>query len=207
MGHLYAETGDVGFGHSSGVTGAPIRWATRSKNETPTWANHSLLFTTPGIVGPLGELETKAIPESKQARAVEALWHVKHHRWYKAHHKDTGYRVKVFRPTWLSLEEREAVVENALQHVGERYGWWKLLFQFTRKASGGRINLAKLLFLDSRPICSYLVSNAFEEEGWPDAFGPKIPPQAQDPDDQHDFCEWASYENALWKYVGETGIV
>lgn len=204
MGCLYAEPGDVGFAHGTGMLSRAIRWAERTKNEPPSWANHSLLFTTPGIVAPFQRSDTTCIPVNEQARVIEALWHIEHHHWFEHHKHEPGYRVKVYRPTFLGQGDRECIVKGAVKYAGQRYGWWKLLPHLARKLTG--VNFPKLLFIDSRPICSYLVANAFDECGHPDAFGTKVPAQAQDPDDQADFCEWASYQGGMWKYIGEVEI-
>jgi len=165
-----------------------------------------LLFTKPGIIGP--------VAVERQAWAVEALWHVEHNPWWQRHEKESGYRVQVFRPLFLSEDlpdgwsysEAGLVVAEALKHVGQRYGWWKLgTHAIDRFLFKGDEVTARLMFLDNRPICSYLVAQAFEAAGYPTAFGRHIPARAQDPDDQHDHVTSAEAVRR-WAYLGEAVI-
>jgi len=190
---IHAEAGDVGFAHGTGWLQRAIRWAERAPGETPSWANHSLLFTRAGIVG--------TAPVAHQAWAVEALGRVEHNPWFDRHSNEAGYRVQVFRPLFVNYPG--VVVANALAHKGDKYGWWKLgAFLGDRFFFKGLPFLAKLLFLDNRPICSYLVGSAFEEAGYPHAFGP-VPARAQDPDTQHDYV---TSGQGRWSYVGEVQV-
>ena len=193
---LNVDAGDVGFAHGTGWLQKAIRYVEKDPWERrPAWANHSLLFTRAGVVGP--------VPLERQAWAVEALWHVEHNPWWDRHKTESGYRVQVFRPLFLR-DGAAGVVAEALNHVGQRYGWFKLGFHAVdRVLFGGKETTSRLLFLDNRPICSYLVAQAFETAGYPHAFGTAIPARAQDPDDQHDHV---TSGEGRWAYVGETVI-
>ena len=196
---LNVEAGDVGFAHGTGWLQRAIRYVEKDPWERrPAWANHSLLFTRPGVIGP------STLLGPPQAWAVEALWHVEHNPWWERHKSESGYRVQVFRPLFLADGDAEAVVAEALTHVGQRYGWFKLGFHLAdRVLFKGRETLSRLMFIDSRPICSYMLAQAFEAVGYPHAFGTGIPARAQDPDDQHRVVVSGEYR---WAYVGEARI-
>lgn len=191
--YVTAEPGDVGFTANPSLMGRSIRYMTRSKGEAPTKANHTLMFTTEGLVGPL---VPAPVPLQDQARCIEALWHVKEHAWYERN-IGTGQTIWVFSPTFLEPGDREKIVANARQHLGARYGWWKLLTFLAERQTG--IKFTRLHFIDGRPICSYLISNSYAEEGYPYAFGKDVPYQSQSPDDQFDFCE----ASGLWEFRGK----
>lgn len=205
MSRLAIEAGDVGFAHGDGWLQKAIRYVEMDPHEVkPAWANHSLLFTRPGIIGP--------VAVEQQAWAVEALWHVEHNPWWERHKKEHGYRVQVFRPLFLrqsigdgwTITDGALVAGHALKHVGQRYGWWKLgTHAIDRFVFDGKETTSRLLFLDNRPICSYLVGEAFEAMGYPHAFGDQIPARAQDPDDQHDYVTSGA---GRWAYMGEAVI-
>ena len=207
---LIAHAGDVGFTAGKGILSSIIRHSTQARGEGETVVNHTLLFTRGGYVVP----DPHVIPSTHPALAVEALWKVEHHSWWHAHHHEAGTRIYVFRPAFLDEEAKRRVIQRALQHVGERYGWWKLLFhlgdhqaaQWGWEAPGEK-KLSSLLRVDKRPICSYLVGRSFEEEGYPEAFGSKVPPQAQDPDDQWDYAiaDWEA-GGGHWRFVGSAEV-
>jgi hypothetical protein len=199
--------GDVGFAQGTGLLQRTIRHTTRGPREEKTWANHALMFTHKGAVGP--------VPRAEQAWAVEALWRVEHNPWWERHESESGYRIRIYRPDFVMPTEMRGIVQHALEHEGERYGWWKLgTHLLDRVLFDDKKVLSSFLRVDSRPICSYLVARAFEEEGYRYAFG-DIPPVAQDPDEMMDHTEKTSWMTpaqiaaqclAQWSYVGETRI-
>jgi len=198
---IRVQAGDVGFTRGTGLLQRAIRYATRGPNEEKTWANHVLLFTTPGTVGPAPRIDTDW--GTGQAWAIEALARVEENHWYDRHKKEIGYTLRVYRPTFLTPETTARLVETARAHVGERYGWWKLLFHgVDRFVFNDRKVLSQFLRVDSRPICSYLVARAFQIAGYRAAFGP-IVPAAQDPDEMLDWVDKSTYYDETWKYVGE----
>jgi hypothetical protein len=191
------QMGDVGFCRGRGFMSWAIREAQKRPGEAPSWANHTVLFTYPGSIG-------RNIPRAHQAHAIEALWHVEHNPWWERHREEDGYTVQVFRPLFLDWDDAPKVVDNAMAHLGARYGWWKLGFHLTdRVLFDGDRKLSRFLHVDSRPICSYLVAQAFADAGYPEAFGTEVPPQAQDPDDQHDHVTSGL---GRWAFVGEYQI-
>jgi hypothetical protein len=196
---IRVQAGDVGFTRSNTLLGKAIRWVDVSPDGRPTWTNHQLLFTRAGAVGP------RAVED--QAWAVEAQWRVEHNPWWDRHGHEAGNRIRVFRPLFLAnATDAGAIVANALAHKGAKYGYWKLgAHALDRVLFGGRKRISSLLFLDSRPICSYLVADAYAEEGYPRAFGGDA--QGVSPDSGLDYCEETSYGAApLWGYVGEVEV-
>ena len=193
---IRVQPGDVGFTRGTGLFQQGIRYATRGPDEEPTWANHALMFTTGGAVGPA--------PKRTQATAIEALARVEENPWYSRHSTETGYHLMVYRPTFLSNNEKNRLVETARAHLGERYGWWKLFAHLIdRVAFDDRKVISNVLHVDDRPICSYLVARAYEVAGHPHAFGP-IKAGAQDPDEMHDHVDDATWlSSPSWNYVGE----
>jgi hypothetical protein len=161
------EIGDIVFTASTGFLGRAIRWATRGKGEPKTEANHVGLITTPGTV--------------LSARITEALWKVTTSSLYDRYHKKG--KVAVFRPRNLSVKDKVTVMNEVLLHRGQRYGWWKIILQFGRNKLGQEW-MGKVMFVDSRPICSFLVALAFEKAGY--TFG--VEGRSADPDDMMDFC-------------------
>jgi len=203
---LHAEAGDVGFVKGKAPLSRVIRYATRGPGEEPTFANHSLLFTSPGIVRPSSD----SISRTWQAKAVEALWQVEHGPWWDRHKEDKGSIIRVYRPDFLQPANKARLLETAIAHEGEKYGWWKLATHLLdRLAFDDKKTLSNFLRVDDRPICSYLVGRAFEVAGHRYAFG-DIEPQAQDPDEQCDYCRDSAEYNpetmCTWTFVGEATV-
>jgi hypothetical protein len=161
------EEGDIVFTASNGILGRGIRWATRSKGESKTEANHVGLITTGG---------TKL-----NARITEALWKVETAFLFDRYHKKGT--VAVFRPLNVTDGQIVTIRNEVLDHVGQRYGWWKLLLQFGKNKLGQEW-MGKVMFIDDRPICSFLIALAFEKAGL--TFG--IEGRSADPDEMMDYC-------------------
>ncbi len=192
---IYAQPGDVGFTRGTGLFQQAIRYVTQGPNEEKTWANHTLMFTTAGIVGDA--------PMLMQAHAVEALARVEENPWFDRHRTEDGYTLRVFRPTFLMPIQTRRLIETARSHIGQEYGWWKLgAHLIDRFLFDDRKVISNVLHVDDRPICSYLVARAYEVAGYPHAFGP-IKAGAQDPDEMMDFCREETYHGTVWNYVGE----
>jgi hypothetical protein len=149
------------------LLGFGIRWATQEKGEEKTIANHVGCIVRPGT--------------ALNAFLVEALWTVKNHSfWDKYHGVGT---VAVYRSINLTYTQRVTIHRYLLDHVGEKYGWWKILFHLGYKLTGKRAFLEPL-FIDDRPICHYLIAKAYEAAGLD--FG--SPARLLDPDEVMDFC-------------------
>ena len=158
---------DLVFTRSDGILGRGIRWATRTKGEEKTEANHVGLITWPG--------------SKMNAFITEALWTVKNHSLFDKYHKNG--EVAVYRPRNLTLTQSLKILDYMSENVGRRYGWWKILFHLGYKLTGWR-KLLKPMFIDERPICSYLVARAFSKAGL--NFG--VAARSANPDDMMDFC-------------------
>lgn len=178
---LYAERGDTFFTQSNSLLGRLIRWGETDPGETNgTWANHT------GVVVESGWIGNPKIPGYKEAVVVEALWKTR-----RGPLKLNGIEVRVFRPVpQYTEEEKQRFVVEAAKYVGDTYGWWKLIFQLGDRALfKGRKVLSLLLFVDKRPICSYLAAkvNEMARPRIMHAFG--MEPQTADPDEMLDYCE------------------
>jgi hypothetical protein len=117
---------------------------------------------------------------------IEALGVTKRWVWWTAHKTevDNGARVRVFR-TYMTPAQRKRVLEHALQFVGRRYGWWKLLFHLAdRLVFRGTKIFSMVLWNDKRPICSYLVADVLSHVGI--SFG--MHAHVADPDEMMDWC-------------------
>lgn len=160
---------DVFLSASSSWLGRAIRWATRSKGEARTKANHVGMITSWGRMG--------------DAQCVEALGRVKCHSFWDKYHLSNS-RVAIYRPINITEDQRLIMVDEASKHCGEKYGWWKLLFHLEEKITGKR-TWANRLFIRRRPICSFLVGIIFAKADL--HFGMKG--TALTPDDIMDFIE------------------
>jgi hypothetical protein len=157
---------DLVFTASNSWLGRAIRWFTQDPGEGKTEANHVGMITKGG---------TRAT-----AWLVEALWKVRNHALSR--YVGRG-QVAVFRPTNLTEQQKAAIAEYLAPLVGAKYGWYKLGFHAYARITGKK-KVLKYMFLDKRPICSYLIAKAFSEAGL--HFG--VEPQAATPDDMMDFC-------------------
>jgi hypothetical protein len=181
---LYAYAGDVFFTRSESMLGKLIRWAETDPGEEKTWTNHTGVVVEDGWLVPPSPSKP-----CQEAVVVEALWHVKKWEWWEAHWKEVmeGQRIVAFGPRDpRNAEEQLRFREVAESFVGDRYGWWKLgAHLLDRAIFKGRKVISKMLFIDKRPICSYLAAKAQEAQGM--GFGVK--PEAADPDEMLDFCQ------------------
>lgn len=175
---LYTERGDTLFTYSNSLLGRLIRWGETDPGETNgTWANHT------GVVVESGWIGNPKIPGYKEAVVVEALWKTR-----RGPLKLNDIEVRVFRPVpQYTEEEKQRFVVAADKYVGDTYGWWKLLFHLADRALfKGKKVLTHLLFIDKRPICSYLAAHVNEAARPSGGFG--IDPETADPDSMMDFC-------------------
>lgn len=186
---VIVEPGDILFTRGSTLLSRLIRWAQTDPKEEETWANHV------GIVVKGGALST-TVPTWMQAEVVEALWKVELNRWAFRHATDKEYAFRVYRPLELDWC-LPFVVHYALKQVNKSYGWWKLFAHLgDRLIFRGKKVISRMLFVEEKPICSYLVAHAFEQCGV--TFG--MPADATDPDEMLDYCE--AHPNKF-KFVGE----
>lgn len=161
------KPGDIFFTTGGSLLSRAILWGQREKGEARSRVNHVGAFVERGGL--------------KTANGVEALWRVKCHPIYPRY---KGQHVAIFRPRNITVYDEYKIVSYLKQHVGNRYGWWKLLLQLAGHKLGW--NWARnAMFIDDRPICSYLVAKAYREAGLD--FG--VQAQAAAPDDMWDFIE------------------
>jgi hypothetical protein len=164
---IMLETGDIVFTRGDSLLAKAIRWAETEPGEEPTETNHV------GVITKTGSLHS--------AEITEALWKVQTAPMYVRYHKQG--KVAVFRPLNVEDEGIEEIQAEALAHVGQTYGWWKLVFHLAARLTRWQW-VKSLLFVDSRPICSYLVALAYQKAGL--TFG--IEGRSADPDEMMDYC-------------------
>lgn len=185
---IYARAGDVFFTRSNSILGRLIRWAETDPGEEPTWANHTGVVVEDGwIVPPPWAFEPGAdlIHEyTRLAVVVEALWHVR-----RGTLNPNNVDVRVFRPVpAYSAAELVRFRREAGRYVGDKYGWWKLLFHLADRAIfKGRKVLSQTLHVDERPICSYLAAKVHEVARPGEWFG--VRPEVATPDEMLDFVQ------------------
>jgi hypothetical protein len=200
--HLYAHAGDVFFTRSRTALGAAIRYATTGPREPMSWANHTGGVVRPGVIVPGTEPFRRGMA---WGYTVEALWHVERAAWFERHGSENT-SIEVWRHSRLTGNQTDRIVRYLEDHIGQRYGWWKLLFHLAdRVAFAGDHRISRFLRLDKRPICSYLVARAFEVAGVEDAFGP-TPAVAQDPDTMHDWLKNGGSHGGPWFRVGAASL-
>lgn len=182
---IYARAGDVFFTRSNSLLGRAIRWAETDPGEEPTWANHTGVLVESGWIGGTADpayVRATYDPNYSEAIVVEALWKTR-----RGPLKVNGIEVRVFGPIPdLTPEELDALRAEAATYVGDTYGWWKLLFHLADRAIfKGRKVLSKTLYVDKRPICSYLAAKVGAVVGL--TYG--MDPAAATPDEMLDYCE------------------
>jgi len=188
---IYARAGDVFFTRSNSLLGRAIRWAETDPGEEPTWANHTGVVVESGWIGGTADpayVRATYDPNYSEAIVVEALWKTR-----RGPLKVNGIEVRVFRPKPpLDAVRLQRFRLAAGSHVGERYGWWRLLMHLTDRAlfRGNKV-VSRIAFVKGRPICSYLAAATFAVVGV--TFGP-VPPAAQTPDVMLDWVETHSEE-------------
>lgn len=172
--------GDLILCHGSSFISRAIRWATRAKGESATYANHVAGFLCSDLV-------------------LEALWRVKIHPyepqvWFPEPHQ-------IWRHTGLTDYEREGVANVARGFEGDVYGVAKILAHLgdglLGKVIGGNHNIfRRLISVERAPICSYVWAKAYYEAiGY--TFG--ISADAASPDGIHDHI----IESPDWIMISE----
>ena len=180
---------DVVLTRSNTLLGKTIRFAERRPGD-PAVYNHVGIVTQSGIVAP-GAVESPLTP---RAEMTEALWRVRRGLVWDFYGPPAGDKrpeVAVYRPYVLDSSTRSRIAARAEEFVGEKYGYWKLGAHLADSALSAVVPFVKdvrlfrrLLFWDGRPICSFLVAEAFASQGLD--FG--VPSGTASPDDIEDFC-------------------
>ena len=185
---ILAKAGDVFFTSSPSLLGTAIRWAERDRGEADTEVNHTGEVTRDGFLVPHSI-------DDPLAETVEALWHVERNLWYQRHCGEE-VTVELWRCIGQTQEEIDREVAFLYSHVGDKYGWWKLAAHFLdNKILGGKRVARRLLTVDGRPICSYLVAKAKSLAQV--TFAGR--PEEQTPDGMHDYVK----QSADWYIVGK----
>ena len=159
---------DVVIVRSTGVISRLIQFFTRKWGEPPSQATHV------GIIA--------AGYGKDDAYIIEAIHHVVVRKLSEAY-SDLDIQIAIYRPTNLTPEQIGVIVDRAFTHVGEKYGYLKIIAHALDWIFNGSYVFRRLIFLPNYPICSYLVADAFRAAGLD--FGVKV--GAASPDDIHDF--------------------
>jgi hypothetical protein len=130
-----------------------IRRSEQAPGESSSDTNHT------GVIGVGGLL--------RNATIIEALWRVREHSLLKEY---GGKRdlVSIYRRIDLADGDRAKIVARARRYVGKKYGWWKLpahgLDSVLSRMFGRNVYLfRKALWIDDRPICSWVTAEAYDE--------------------------------------------
>lgn len=134
--------GDVVLFRGDSIVSRLIRWGSRSWGEPPSVVNHV------GIMIGFKEI-------------VEASDRTKRHKFLRPPKNCWVYRNKR-----LSPADRQLLREKALKYVGTKYGRLKIVAHtLDRLLFFNRYVARRLCFMDSYPICSWLVANCYDVLG------------------------------------------
>lgn len=154
--------GDIVLTRKENVLGKLIRFFSQHGGESRTKVNH---------VGVMYYGD----------RVLEAVDHVR----ITPFKKKAGDSVAIYRMRSLSYSAREAIVREAYTHLGERYGYLKIVAHFLDWMLFGAYVFRRIACLPNYPICSWLVADAYKEVGA--SFG--VPVGAAEPDDIWDHIQ------------------
>ena len=163
------KPGDVFLTRGNSFLAKAIRFFSRSIGEKRTQVNHV------GIVVKQGTLESCFV--------VEALTMVRYHRLWKQYGPPSTSSVAIYRPVNLTEEELNIIVDEALEQVNKRYGYFKILAHLLDWFLLGAYVFRRFFKNNKYPICSWLVAHAYSKAG--KHFG--VDPGAAQPDDIWDF--------------------
>jgi len=167
------QPADIFFSASNGFLGRGIRWATRHRGEEKTLFNHVGVFVEPDRMG--------------QATLVEASGRVRVSRIDESY-RDTDCLIAVARPLGLTDDEKGDIAFDAIEKVGNKYGWMKIIgflgdALLSKIFGGDPVFFRRLFFFRSRPVCSQVVAELYQEYGY--SFG--VPGGYATPDQIWDF--------------------
>lgn len=181
--NVYFRPGDLLLFRGSSRLSRAIRWATRSRGEEATYANHV------GGIGQGGSIDG-------DATNIEALWKAVEHplRDGRGCEFQAFRLVQVFAPgkpvTLITTSERLRLAAAARGYIGRQYGAGKIVLHLgdallSKVFGGSPYIFRRLASLDDYPICSWLWAHAYNDAlGY--TFG--CDPDAASPDDMHDWC-------------------
>lgn len=161
--------GDIFFTRGTGFISKIIRLFSRSLGERRTCVNHVGIIVAAGTV--------------KSCQVVEALYLVRRHSLWKQYGPPRPDRVAVYRPISLNPEEIKAIVNEANDQVGRKYGYLKLLTHFLDWFLQGVYVFRRLTQNGKYPICSWLVAHAYSKVN----IHFNVAPGAAQPDDIWDY--------------------
>lgn len=165
---LQLRSGDIFLSRNRRWLSRAIRFCTRRIGEPRSVVSHV------GIVVEGGALESTVI--------VEALSQVKKRKLVEAYGQGKD-DLAVYRPINLTEAEVKAVVAAARAYEGRKYGVLKIVLHFLDWLLQGVYFFRALAWMDSYPICSWLVAQSFAKAG--KTFG--VAAGAATPDDIWDF--------------------
>ena len=165
------KPGDVFFTRGHSFLAKAIRFFTRSIGEKRTKVNHV------GVVVEKGTMQTSIV--------VEALSKVYRHKLWEQYGPPSKCSVAIYRPLNINKEEINIIVTEALEQVGKKYGYFKILAHLLDWFLLGAYFFRRLTKNGNYPICSWLVAHAFSKVD--KHFGVK--PSAAQPDDIWDFIQ------------------
>lgn len=147
------KPGDIVLTASNSFLARAIRWCERSPKEAKSLYNHT------GLIGNGGTLRDCTI--------IEALWRTEEHSLLKEYGGKSDI-VAIFRRIDIGASETAKVVARARTYLGKKYGWWKIpahgIDALVSRAIGKRVSpLKHILWIESRPICSLVVADAYDE--------------------------------------------
>lgn len=150
-----------------------IRIATRHVGEKRTKVNHVGMIIGGGTMG--------GAPY-EGALIIEAISKVKVRTLSRAYGPPKRNEVAVYRAINLTGEERIKVAGEAYSHLGQPYGWKRVVCLTLDQMIFGAY-LFRRLIRNRSPICSWLVAHAYSKVG--KHFG--VGPDSATPDDIWDF--------------------
>ena len=163
------QRADIFLTKGSGFISKAIRFFSRHIGESRTRVNHV------GVVVAAGDIE--------HCEVVEALSKVKQHTLWVQYGPKNKDLVAIYRPLNLTEEEKQIIVDEALEQVDKKYGYLKIVTHLLDWILQGAYVFRRLTQDDRYPICSWLVAHAFSKAG--KHFG--VEPGAAQPDDIWDF--------------------
>lgn len=167
------KPGDIIFVRSRSIVAPLIRLFTRNSGERRTRVNHV------GIV----------IDKFTFVEAVGTG--VAHRRFDEPRWRDCD--VAIYSNPWLSKFERTVLASRAMEYVGKKYGFGKILAHFGDWLLGGRYVFRRLAGSDRYPICSWVVAQSYRRIGI--RFGVTANEAAPD-----DIWDWVNQPHLLEKW-------
>jgi hypothetical protein len=163
------------------------RWLMRTRGEEPTYAVHTAQFLDANKY-----LELDLVGKIRPTRDILRK-HQKRDMWQRR-----GF--EVWRLNDLTVEQREAVTQQALTYLGARFGWAKfvthLLDGLLNKLIGREAFFFRRLNHDQRyPICSWITSFSYDR-ALHYQFG--VSPECADPDE---LADWVNTHPNEWTCV------